>query len=96
MIEEQRDYKVELSNTAELMSSPNWKSRLKAEYWQLKIRIEKLEKALLNNNIQPDDAPIFQKQLDGMHSYMDALDERIKRYNLMYVKDPSDMIEELP
>ena len=34
---------MELSDTIELMISKDWKARLKAEYWQTKIRIEKLD-----------------------------------------------------
>ena len=39
---------IELKDTAELMSSPKYHERLKAEYQQLNIRINKLEIMLEN------------------------------------------------
>lgn len=35
---------VELKDTAEMMQSADYKERFKAEYWQTKIRYEKLHK----------------------------------------------------
>ena len=35
---------MELENTLDLMLSPDYKNRLKAEYWQTKIRYEKLKR----------------------------------------------------
>lgn len=40
----------ELKDTIELMNSKNYKERFKAEYYQAKIRYEKLKK--LNNKIE--------------------------------------------
>lgn len=39
------DLKYTLSDTTELMQSDDYKERLKAEYWQLVIRLEKLRRA---------------------------------------------------
>ena len=38
---------MELKDTIEMMNSDDYKERLKAEYWQTKIRCEKLEATLL-------------------------------------------------
>lgn len=35
---------MELKDTIEMMNSPDYKERFKAEYWQTKIRYEKLHK----------------------------------------------------
>ena len=35
---------MELEKTVDLMLSPDYKNRLKAEYWQTKIRYEKLKR----------------------------------------------------
>lgn len=36
---------MELENTLDLMLSPDYKDRLKAEYWQTKARYEKLKRS---------------------------------------------------
>lgn len=36
---------MELEKTVDLMLSPDYKNRLKAEYWQTKIRYEKLKRS---------------------------------------------------
>lgn len=38
---------MELKDTVELMNSSDYKDRFKAEYWQTKIRYEKLRKMLI-------------------------------------------------
>lgn len=38
-----------LNETVELMSSEDYKERFRAEYWQLKIRYEKLHTLLVKN-----------------------------------------------
>ena len=38
---------MELKDTIEMMQSENFKERFKAEYWQTKIRYEKLHKTLI-------------------------------------------------
>lgn len=35
---------LELKDTIDLMNSTDWNERFKAEYWQTKIRLEKLRK----------------------------------------------------
>lgn len=36
---------MELESTLDLMLSPDYKNRLKAEYWQTKVRYEKLKRS---------------------------------------------------
>lgn len=84
---------MELADTVKLMGSLNWEGRLKAEYWQLKIRIKKLESAVLNDQVPHAYESIFHEQLNGMRSYMEALEKRIKLYDLnSYINDTSDII----
>lgn len=85
--------RMELADTVKLMGSLDWEGRLKAEYWQLKLRTEKLENAVLNDRVPHACESIFQKQLNGMRSYMEAIEKRIKLYDLnSYIDDTSDMI----
>lgn len=84
---------MELADTVKLMGSCDWKCRLKAEYWQLKIRIDKLEKAILNDSIPHECESVLHSQLNGMRSYMSALEHRIKLYDIeKYIQDISDMV----
>ena len=71
-----------LEDTKDLMCSPDYKERFKAEYYQLKIRYEKLnsmcekwDKGELN--FTPT-CPryIYSRQLDKMAGYLSILEER--------------------
>lgn len=42
---------MELIDTVELMNSTDYKDRLKAEYFQTKIRYEKLHKLIIKNEV---------------------------------------------
>ena len=84
---------MELADTVKLMGSLDWKGRLKAEYWQLKLRTEKLEKAILNDQVPHACESILQEQLIGMRIYLKAIEDRVKLYNLTsYMNDTSDMV----
>ena len=84
---------MELADTVKLMGSLDWKGRLKAEYWQLKLRTEKLESAILNDQVPHACESIFQEQLIGMRVYLKAIEDRIKSYDLTnYMNDTSDMV----
>lgn len=84
---------MELADTVKLMGSLDWKGRLKAEYWQLKLRTEKLEKAILNDQVPHACKSILQEQLIGMHIYLKAIEDRINSYDLTsYMNDTSDMV----
>jgi hypothetical protein len=68
------------------MKSNNYKDRFKAEYYQLKIRKEKLQK-MLNNwdslNFEPSCSKDFYDfQLDIMRSYIRLLKHRARKENI--------------
>lgn len=73
---------MELKDTIDLMTSSDYKDRFKAEYYQVKIRAEKLDKLLqdfYNNKL--DFAPtspidLLQEQLIDMKIYMRKLERR--------------------
>lgn len=73
---------TELKDTVELMTSEDYKERFKAEFYQLKIRYEKL-KVMLDkwDNGELDFEPtcpreIYDKQIEGMEIYLDVLKDR--------------------
>ena len=75
---------TDLEETKDLMCSPDYKERFKAEYYQLKIRYEKL-KAMCEkwDKGKLDFKPtcpryIYRRQLDKMAGYLSVLEERAK------------------
>ena len=72
----------ELSQTIEMMLSADYKERFKAEYWQIKIRLEKLHKYIVEC-IAEDKAPLctlrllYKQELD-MRKYLNCLEIRAK------------------
>ena len=77
---------MELKDTAGMMSSPDYKERFKAEYYQLKIRYEKLTAMLANwdhldfNPTCPKD--LLEQQADIMYNYMKLLENRAQIENV--------------
>jgi hypothetical protein len=73
---------MELKDTATLMVSSDYKERFKAEYYQLKIRLEKLKYMLQkwdNGEIQfTPTCPrsIYDLQVENMERYLAVLDAR--------------------
>ena len=72
----------ELSDTIELMTSDDYKERFKAEYWQTKIRYEKLHNMIVKYesgtlNFEPN-CPLetFKKQASAMGNYLYILEVR--------------------
>ena len=70
----------DLVDTIPLMQSEDFKDRFKAEYYQLKIRLNKLAQMLLKYN-ELDFTPncsfdLLNGQLKVMELYMDYLEER--------------------
>ena len=70
---------MELKDTIELMQSEDYKERFKAEYYQVKIRLEKLE-AMLDkwDKGELDFTPtcprmIYDGQVEAMSDYFSAL-----------------------
>lgn len=75
---------MELRDTAPLMNSKDYKERFRAEYFQTKIRFDKLRKMVGawdsgNLNFTPTcSRSIYDKQLAHMRKYLDILEERAK------------------
>jgi hypothetical protein len=74
---------MELKDTVEMMLSNDYKERFKAEYWQLKIRYDKLQN-MVNNwdklNFTPTCAySTYICQLLDMEDYMIVLRSRAKQ-----------------
>lgn len=73
---------MELQDTVNLMQSTDYKDRFIAEYWQLKIRYDKLTKFLSDWDndtltIQPSCARgIHEAQLSAMKEYLHILEMR--------------------
>ena len=72
----------ELSDTIELMTSEDYKERFKAEYWQTKIRHDKLHNMIVKYeagtlNFEPTcNIDIFKKQITNMANYLYVLEVR--------------------
>ena len=65
---------MELEDTIELMTSDNYVDRLKAEYYQLKIRASKLNKTIESGVFAPSALNVIAKaQLNHMINYMSIL-----------------------
>lgn len=75
-----------LKETSNLMNSADYKERFVAEYYQVKIRAEKLEGMLKNwNNLKFEpDCPksILQEQLKTMQKYLQILESRAVYENI--------------
>nr|DAF06303.1 MAG TPA: hypothetical protein [Caudoviricetes sp.] len=73
---------MELKDTVDLMTSSDYKNRFKAEYYQVKIRVEKLDKLLQDfYGSKLDFTPtssidLLQAQLTDMKNYMHKLEYR--------------------
>jgi hypothetical protein len=70
----------ELKDTIGLMLSDDFKDRLVAEYWQVKIRHAKLS-SYRTKRLNDTDTPVYEllmlsDQLSGMEMYMNALEAR--------------------
>lgn len=73
---------MELKDTVELMLSDNYKDRFKAEYYQLKSRLEKLHKMVIKYTAETldfePDCPLYLlvKQEKIMEEYLHTLEIR--------------------
>ena len=73
-----------LADTVSLMNSADYNERFKAEYYQMKIRCNRLEEMICRYNngtlgftpVQPIE--FFSKQLKAMKKYLEILEERAK------------------
>lgn len=74
----------ELKDTVALMLDESYKSRFRAEYWQLRIRAEKLAAMVLKYeegtlNFEPTcSLGLLQNQLEAMDRYLALLQARAK------------------
>lgn len=79
---------MELKETIEMMNSADYKERFKAEYFQLKIRYEKLKDMLEKwDNGELDFKPsaghaVYMSQLFAMETYIDVLEFRAEKENI--------------
>lgn len=73
---------MELKDTVKMMNSNDYKERFKAEYWQLKIRADKLQWMLYrygNNTLDFEptcDFDFLSEQLAVMRNYLEILEIR--------------------
>ena len=79
---------MDLKDTTALMNSDDYKDRLKAEYWQLRHRLDKLNDMLKRYDKSEldfvPDTPILwlKQQADAMQNYLDALSVRCDYENI--------------
>lgn len=73
---------MELKDTVQLMQSDNYKDRFKAEYWQTKIRYDRLHKMIVKHeagtlDFTPScDMRVLKDQAGAMGNYLYALEVR--------------------
>ena len=73
---------MELKDTVKLMESSDYKDRFRAEYWQTKIRYEKLHKTIVKYdagtlNFKPDcSISLLREQKSFMGNYLNLLEIR--------------------
>ena len=72
---------MELKDTTELMTSDDYKDRFKAEYYQTKIRYDKLHKTLVKYDAGTlpftlTNSEILRQQAAAMGKYLYLLEER--------------------
>lgn len=74
---------MELLDTIEMMKSDDYKERFKAEYYQLKIRLDRLNALVIKKGIHPESVPetsylMLKQQSIIMEAYLKCLDERAR------------------
>ena len=79
---------MELKDTIELMQSEDYKDRFRAEYYQTKIRYEKLHRMIVKyeagtlHPIPDTDIRAFKDQAGAMGNYLYALEVRAELENI--------------
>jgi hypothetical protein len=79
---------MELKDTIELMQSEDYKDRFRAEYYQTKIRYEKLHRMIVKyeagtlHPIPDTDIHVFKDQAGAMGNYLYALEVRAELENI--------------
>lgn len=73
---------MELKDTINMMTSADYKDRFRAEYWQLKIRLEKLRKMITKYQegtlgfTPACSLELLKEQVEPMQLYLDVLEVR--------------------
>lgn len=72
---------MDLLDTIQMMKSDDYKERFKAEYYQLKIRLEKLNAMIIRKAVNPEVAPgtsylMLKQQAIIMEAYLKCLEDR--------------------
>lgn len=65
-----------LKDTIKLMESDNWEDRLKAEYWQLKIRMERLDHTIKLGIFEGEMNDTMIEQYEAMKMYLKTIEHR--------------------
>lgn len=78
---------MELLDTIEMMKSDDYNERFKAEYYQLKIRLDRLNALVIKKGIHPESVPetsylMLKQQSIIMEAYLKCLDERARLENI--------------
>ena len=79
---------MELKNTIDMMNSTDYKERFKAEYYQTKIRYEKLHKMIVKYEAGTLDftpncpIPVLKAQKSAMGNYLYSLEVRAEIENI--------------
>ena len=73
---------MELKETVDLMLSEDRKDRLKAEYWQTKQRVDKLDDYICKVEAE-DSLDVLAAQGKAMHEYLYFLEVRMKMYGFI-------------
>lgn len=78
---------MDLLDTIQMMKSDDYKERFKAEYYQLKIRLEKLNAMIIRKAVNPDFIPetsylMLKQQAIIMEAYLKCLYERARLENI--------------
>lgn len=78
------DLKHTLSDTIDWMQSDDYKERLKAEYWQLVIRMERLRRVVVSRFRNEDLGRVnaLLDQFDLMKEYKHILEQRANAENI--------------
>ena len=88
---------MELKDTVELMTSKDYKDRFKAEYFQLKIRLEKLRNMLHKWSTSSLDflancpCEYYARQVAYMSNYLEVLKERAEIEGIEIEGDNADV-----
>lgn len=64
---------TDLKDTIKLMTSENWKDRMIAEYWQLKIRMDKLNHTIKMGIFDGEMNDTMVAQYEAMKEYANTL-----------------------